>query len=56
MARFWCSMTCSAFTQGRTPRFVRNFMEGANSTLDALEAYVAAVKDRSYPDKEHCFS
>ena len=43
-------------TQGRTPRFVRNFMEGANSTLDALEAYVAAVKDRSYPDKEHCFS
>ena len=43
-------------TQGRTPRFVRNFMEGAESALGAIEAYVAAVKDRSYPAKEHCFS
>ncbi len=43
-------------TQGRTPRFVRNFMEGAASNLAAIEAYVAAVKDRSYPAKEHCFS
>jgi 3-methyl-2-oxobutanoate hydroxymethyltransferase len=43
-------------TQGRTPRFVRNFMESGSSVLDALERYVAAVKDRSYPAKEHCFS
>lgn len=43
-------------TQGRLPRFVRNFMEGAESTLAALGAYVEAVKDRSYPAKEHCFS
>jgi len=43
-------------TQGRTPRFVRNFMAGADSLLDALQAYVSAVKDRSYPAKEHCFS
>ena len=43
-------------TQGRTPRFVRNFMAGADSMLDALQAYVVAVKDRSYPAKEHCFS
>lgn len=43
-------------TQGRTPRFVRNFQEGHTSPLAALEAYVAAVKDRSYPSPEHCFS
>jgi len=43
-------------TQGRTPRFVRNFMTGLDAPLDAIEAYVAAVKDRSYPAPEHCFS
>ena len=43
-------------TQGRTPRFVQNFMHGRDSQLAAIEAYVAAVKDRSYPAKEHCFS
>lgn len=43
-------------TQGRTPRFVRNFMAGCDSPLAAIEAYVAAVKDRSYPAPEHCFS
>ncbi len=42
-------------TPGRKPRFVRNFMEGAGSPLAALEAYVRAVKDRSYPAPEHCF-
>jgi 3-methyl-2-oxobutanoate hydroxymethyltransferase len=43
-------------TQGRLPRFVRNFMQGSASPLEALQAYVAAVKDRSYPAPEHCFS
>ena len=43
-------------TQGRTPRFVKNFQAGHTSPLAALEAYVAAVKDRSYPEPEHCFS
>jgi 3-methyl-2-oxobutanoate hydroxymethyltransferase len=43
-------------TQGRTPRFVRNFMLGLDSPLAAMQAYVAAVKDRSYPAKEHCFA
>jgi 3-methyl-2-oxobutanoate hydroxymethyltransferase len=35
---------------GKTPRFVRNFMEGQGSVLDALRAYVAAVKGGSFPD------
>jgi 3-methyl-2-oxobutanoate hydroxymethyltransferase len=43
-------------TQGRVPRFVRNFQQGASTPLAACEAYVSAVKDRSYPAPEHCFS
>jgi len=43
-------------TQGRMPRFVKNFMAENNSIPDALNAYVAAVKHRDYPAPEHCFS
>jgi len=43
-------------TRGRTPRFVKNFMAGNDSPLTAIQAYVKAVKDKRYPDSEHCFS
>ena len=43
-------------TQGRTPRFVQNFTVGQQSPLDAIKAFVQAVKDRKYPAPEHCFS
>ena len=43
-------------TQGRMPRFVQNFMAGRDSVLEALRAYVNAVKDRSYPAEKHTFS
>ncbi|MFQ6004108.1 MAG: 3-methyl-2-oxobutanoate hydroxymethyltransferase [Woeseia sp.] len=43
-------------TQGRTPRFVQNFMAGRASPLDAVKAYVEAVRNREYPAPEHCFS
>jgi 3-methyl-2-oxobutanoate hydroxymethyltransferase len=42
-------------TPGRKPRFVRNFMEGAGSNLEALKRYVRAVKGGEYPAPEHCF-
>ena len=42
-------------TQGRMPRFVQNFMAGRDSVLEALRAYVNAVKDRSYPAEKHTF-
>jgi 3-methyl-2-oxobutanoate hydroxymethyltransferase len=42
-------------TTGRKPRFVKNFMDGATSNLDAVNRYVRAVKDKSYPAPEHCF-
>jgi 3-methyl-2-oxobutanoate hydroxymethyltransferase len=38
---------------GRKPRFVRNFMQGAPDIASAVRAYVAAVKDRSFPAPEH---
>jgi 3-methyl-2-oxobutanoate hydroxymethyltransferase len=37
-------------TQGRLPRFVRNFLEGAPSIQVAIERYVADVKARTFPD------
>jgi 3-methyl-2-oxobutanoate hydroxymethyltransferase len=43
-------------TQGRTPKFVRNFMTGQDSPLNAISEYVKAVKERQYPAPEHCFS
>ena len=43
-------------TLGRTPRFVRNFMEDADSPIEALQAYVLAVRNGDYPSSEHCFS
>ena len=43
-------------TQGRTPRFVQNFMQGRDAPLAAIAAYVEAVKQRRYPAPEHCFS
>jgi len=40
---------------GRKARFVKDFMEGQTSIEAAVKAYVAAVKDKSFPAPEHCF-
>jgi 3-methyl-2-oxobutanoate hydroxymethyltransferase len=37
-------------TQGKLPRFVRNFMDGAPSIETAVRRYVTDVKARSFPD------
>ena len=42
-------------SSGRKARFVRNFMAGQDSIAAALAAYVAAVKDGSFPGPEHCY-
>ena len=39
---------------GKTPKFARNFM-GAGSVQAALEGYVKAVRDGSFPGPEHAF-
>lgn len=41
---------------GRVPKFVRNFMTGQPDIHSALRAYVAAVKDGSFPAPEHGFN
>lgn len=40
---------------GHKAKFVRNFMDGQTSIAAAVGAYVAAVKDKSFPAQEHCF-
>ena len=40
---------------GRKAKFVRNFMDGASSIQQAVEHYVRAVKDGSFPGSEHSF-
>ena len=35
---------------GKNPKFVRNFMDGSGSVKAAIEAYVRAVKEGSFPD------
>ncbi|HEY0268141.1 MAG TPA: 3-methyl-2-oxobutanoate hydroxymethyltransferase, partial [Methyloradius sp.] len=40
---------------GKSPRFVRNFMQGAASIQEAVEAYVTAVKDKTFPAAKHSF-
>jgi ketopantoate hydroxymethyltransferase len=35
---------------------VQNFMRGRDDPLEALRAYVHAVKTRAYPGPEHSFS
>ena len=35
---------------GKTPKFVRNFMDGADSVRSAIQAYVQAVKSGQFPD------
>ncbi|HLX00970.1 MAG TPA: 3-methyl-2-oxobutanoate hydroxymethyltransferase [Trinickia sp.] len=40
---------------GKRPRFVKDFMNGEPSILAAVEAYVRAVKEGSFPGPEHTF-
>ena len=40
---------------GRKARFVRNFMSGGGSVLDAIRRYVEAVKTGAFPAPEHTF-
>ena len=40
---------------GKKARFVKNYMQGADSIADAVGRYVREVKDGSFPTAEHCF-
>lgn len=40
---------------GRSPRFTKNYMQQANSIVEAVEAYVAEVRAGQFPGQEHSF-
>ncbi len=40
---------------GKTAKFVKNFLAGADSVPAALERYVREVKSGEFPAPEHCF-
>ncbi|MEK6805161.1 MAG: 3-methyl-2-oxobutanoate hydroxymethyltransferase [Pseudomonadota bacterium] len=42
-------------TIGHRPRFVKNYMQGANDIESAIKAYVMDVKSGAYPAAEHSF-
>ena len=42
-------------TPGKRPKFSKDFMAGQTSIQAALQAYVQAVKDGSFPGPEHSF-
>jgi 3-methyl-2-oxobutanoate hydroxymethyltransferase len=39
-----------------SPKFSKNFMEGAGSLAGAVDAYVKAVKSKTFPGSEHSYS
>ena len=43
-------------SMGRIPKFSRDFLKESGSIEGAVKAYVAAVKDGSFPGEEHVFS
>ncbi|OQW41010.1 MAG: 3-methyl-2-oxobutanoate hydroxymethyltransferase [Proteobacteria bacterium SG_bin4] len=42
-------------SQGKKPRFVKDFMVNTNSIQEAITQYVSAVKTGQFPGKEHQF-
>ena len=42
-------------TPGKNPKFVKNFMQDATDIQSAIQNYVAAVKQISFPGPEHSF-
>lgn len=42
-------------TPGHKPKFAKNYMQDAASPLEAVQNFVAEVRDGRYPAAEHCF-
>ena len=40
---------------GRTPKFAKNFLQGASSPEAAIKAYIADVKAGRFPGPEHSY-
>jgi 3-methyl-2-oxobutanoate hydroxymethyltransferase len=46
----------AGLTEGRLPRFVRQYASTAESLLSAASQYVADVAARRYPDEAHSYA
>lgn len=44
-----------AISKGKRPKFSKDFLQGQDSILNALKAYVSAVKTKEFPTLEHSF-
>ena len=42
-------------TEGKQPRFVRNFLNNQNSISDAVETFVSEVKEGSFPSQSESY-
>jgi 3-methyl-2-oxobutanoate hydroxymethyltransferase len=42
-------------TAGKLPKFVKNFLADTTGIEAAVEAYVQAVRNGTYPAPEHCY-
>ena len=42
-------------TKGKQPRFVRNFLNNQNSISDAVETFIAEVKEGSFPSQSESY-
>ena len=42
-------------SQFKSPRFVRNFLQDTNSIEAAIQSYVLAVKNQTFPAPENCY-
>jgi 3-methyl-2-oxobutanoate hydroxymethyltransferase len=42
--------------EGRTPRFVKRFAEGRRELVGGVRRYAEAVRGRSFPAEEHCYT
>lgn len=42
-------------TQGKRPKFVKDFLAGQDSVAGAISAFVAAVKQGRFPDAQHSY-
>ncbi len=40
---------------GRKPKFIKDFLAETGAVFDAVRGYHQAVKDKSYPSREHCY-
>jgi 3-methyl-2-oxobutanoate hydroxymethyltransferase len=42
------------FYPKKSPKFSKNFLDGAGSAAEGIQNFVTAVRTRTFPGPEHC--